>query len=75
MKMVFRVARYQVSKDSSPTEFPIMRMIKHLCKDRLKPFTPVFFSRVGVSASPRTQGRGWDKSRSGLACATWLQGT
>jgi hypothetical protein len=75
MKTVFRVAGYEVSKDSSPTEFPIMRMIKPLCKDRLKSFPPVFFSRVGVSAWPCTQGRGWDKSRSGLACVTWSQGT
>jgi hypothetical protein len=75
MKTIFRVARYEVSKDSSPTEFPIMRMIKPLCKDGLKSFPPVFFSRVGVSASPRTQGRGWDTSRSGLACLTWSQGT
>jgi hypothetical protein len=75
MKTVFRVARYEVSKDSSPTEFPIMRMRKPLCKDRLKSFPPVFFSRVGVSASPHTQGRGWVKSRSGLACVTWSQST
>jgi hypothetical protein len=75
MKTVFRVMRYEVSKDSSPTEFPIMRMGKPLCKGRLKYFPPGFFSRVGVLASPRTQGRGWDKSRSGLACATWSQGT
>jgi hypothetical protein len=38
MKTVFRVMLYAVSKDSSPTEFPIMRMIKPLCKDRLKSF-------------------------------------
>jgi hypothetical protein len=75
MKTIFRVVRYEVSKDSSPTEFPIMGMIKPLCKDQLKYFPPVFFSRVGVSASPRTQGHGWDKSRSGLACVTWSQGT
>jgi hypothetical protein len=75
MKTLFRVARYEVSKDSSPTEFPIMRMRKPLCKDGLKYPPPVFFSRVGVSASPRTQGRGWDKSTSGLACVTWSQGT
>jgi hypothetical protein len=52
MKTIFRIARYEVSKDSSPTEFPNMRMIKHLCKDGLKSFPPVFFSHVGVSASP-----------------------
>jgi hypothetical protein len=75
MKTIFGVVIYAVSKDSSPTEFPIMRMIKPLCKDRLKYFPPVFFSRVGVSASSRTQGLGWDKSGSGLACATWSQGT
>jgi hypothetical protein len=75
MKTIFRVARYEISKDSSPTEFPIMRIIKTLCKYGLKSFPPVFFSRVGVSASPRTQGRGWEKSRSGLACMTWSQGT
>jgi hypothetical protein len=74
MKTIFRIARYDVSKDSSPTEFPIMRMRKLLCKDRLQSFPPVFFSRVGVSASPCTQGIGWDKSRSGLACVTWSQG-
>jgi hypothetical protein len=75
MKTIFRIVRYEVSKDSSPTEFPIMRMIKPICKYGLKSFTPVFFSRVGVLASPHTQGRRWDKSRSGLACVTWLQGT
>jgi hypothetical protein len=75
MKTIFRVAIYEVSKDSSPTEFPIMRMRKPLCKDGLKYFPPVFFSRVSVSASPHTQGCGWEKSRSGLACVTWLQGT
>jgi hypothetical protein len=75
MKTILRILRYEVSKDSSPTEFPIIRMKKPLCKDGLKSFPPVFFSRVGVSASPRTQGRGWDKSRSGLACVTWSQGT
>jgi hypothetical protein len=75
MKTIFGVARYEVSKDSSPTEFPNMRMIKPLCNDGLKSFPPVFFSRVGVSDSPRTQGRGWEKSRSGLACVTWSQGT
>jgi hypothetical protein len=31
--MIFRIERYEVSKDSSPTEFPIMRMIKPLFKD------------------------------------------
>jgi hypothetical protein len=75
MTTIFRVARYEVSKDSSPTEFPIMRMRKPLWKDGLKYSPPVFFSRVGVSASPRTHGRGWDKSRLGLACVTWSQGT
>jgi hypothetical protein len=75
MKTIFRIARYEVSKDSSPTEFPITRMIKSLCKDGLKSFLQVLFSRVGVSASPRTQGRVWDTSRSGLACVTWSQGT
>jgi hypothetical protein len=75
MKTIFRVARYEVSKDSSPTEFPIMRMIKPLCKDGLKSFPLVFFSRVGISASPRTQGHGWNKFRSGLAYVTWSQGT
>jgi hypothetical protein len=75
MKTISRIARYEVSKDSSPTEFPIMRMIKPLRKVGLKYFPPVFFSRVVVLASPRTQGRGWDKSRSGLACVTWSQGT
>jgi hypothetical protein len=75
MKTILRIERYEVSKDSSPTEFPNMRMIKPLCKYGLKYFPPVFFSRVGVSASPRTQGCGWEKSRSGLACVTWSQGT
>jgi hypothetical protein len=60
MKTIFRITRYEVSKDSSPTEFPVMRIIKPLCKDGLTSFTPVFFSRVGFSASPRTQGRGWE---------------
>jgi hypothetical protein len=48
MKTVFRVVLYAVSKDSSPTEFPIMRMRKPLCKDRLKYF-PQFSSPAWVS--------------------------
>jgi hypothetical protein len=48
MKTVFRVARYAVSKDSSPTEFPVMRMRKPLCKYRLKSF-PQFSSPAWVS--------------------------
>jgi hypothetical protein len=68
MKTIFRVVGYGVSKDKSPTEFPIMRMIKTLCKYGLKSFPPVYFSGICVSASPCTQGRGRDKSRLGLAC-------
>jgi hypothetical protein len=49
MKTVFRVARYDVSKNSSPTEFPIMRMRKPLCKDRLKSPPPQFSSPSWVS--------------------------
>jgi hypothetical protein len=59
MKTIFKVARYEVSKDSIPTEVPIMRMIKPLYKNGLIYFPPVSFSRVGVSASPQTHGRGW----------------
>jgi hypothetical protein len=47
MKTIFRIARYQVSKDSSPTEFSIMRMIKPLCKYGLKSF-PQFSSPAWV---------------------------
>jgi hypothetical protein len=39
-------------------------------------FLPPFsLARVNVSSSPRTKDRGWDKSASGLACASWAQGT
>jgi hypothetical protein len=55
--------------------FPIMRMRKPPCQGRLNLSPPVLFSRVDVSASPRTQGHGWDKSTLGVACATWSQGT
>jgi hypothetical protein len=55
--------------------FPITRMRKPPCQGRLYLSPPVFFSRVDISASPRTQDCWWDKSTSGFACATWLQGT
>jgi hypothetical protein len=48
MKTIFRITRYEVSKDSSPTEFPIMRMREPLCKDRLK-YLPKFYSPAWVS--------------------------
>jgi hypothetical protein len=58
MKTVFRVARYEVSKDSSPTEFPIIRMRKPLCKDRLKSFPPIFLLPRGcLGFAPYT--RSW----------------
>jgi hypothetical protein len=33
LKTILRILIYEVSKDSSPTYFPIMGMIKPLCKD------------------------------------------
>jgi hypothetical protein len=58
MKTVFRVVIYEVSKDSSPTEFPIMSMRKPLCKDRLKSFPPSFLIPRGcLGFAPYT--RSW----------------
>jgi hypothetical protein len=78
LKTIFRISRYEVSKDSSPTYFPIMRMIKPLCKDVLKSFPsfPLPHGYLGFAPYDKVVG-GYclDKSRSGLACVTRSQGT
>jgi hypothetical protein len=78
LKTILRISRYEVSKDSSPTYFPIMRMIKPLCKDRLKYFTSFLLpcGCIGFALYNKFVG-GYclDKSRSGSACVTWWQGT
>jgi hypothetical protein len=78
LKTILRISRYEVSKDSSPTYFPIMRMIKPLCKDGLKSFPLFLLPRGCLGFAPYDKiigGYGLDKSRSGLACVTRSQGT
>jgi hypothetical protein len=78
LKTILRISRYEVSKDSSPTNFPITRMIKPLCKDGLKSF-PSFILPCGcLGFAPYDKvvgGYCLDKSRSGLACVNRSQGT
>jgi hypothetical protein len=73
LKTIFRISRYEVSKDSSPTYFPIMRMIKPLCKDGLTSFPGFLLLRGCLGFAPYDKvvvGYCLEKSRLGLACVT-----
>jgi hypothetical protein len=78
LKTILRISRYEVSKDSSPTYFPNMRMIKPLFKDGLKYFPSFLLPRGCLGFAPYDKvvgGYCLGKSRSGLSCVTRSQGT